>query len=213
MNVFQKSGIGTSLKRKVYDDVFTDILFGRYKPDTHITEKELVDKYNISKSPIREALIELCNEGVLRSIPRYGYEVIKIGVQDIEEAKEYRIILECGALDRYWDEITNDQIENILRSQNTPARETNILDHWNTNSQFHLDLASTYNNTCIYKALESSLKLMTRAYVQFQMEKWKQPVFIGTSHRHRDVLAFIKEGNKAAALQTLKTDIEEFVIS
>lgn len=213
MDVFQKSGSENSLKRQIYNDIFNDILIGSPQLNTHITEKELVERFNVSKSPIREALIELCNEGVLRSIPRYGYEVIKIAERDVKDARELRIILECGALDRYWDTLTIDQVDVIEKRLEIPQTEVSVLDHWKSNSQFHLDLAATYNNKCLYKSLETSLKLMTRAYVQFQIDKWHQATFLGTSRKHRDLLQHIKEGDKGAAIDALRADIEGFVIN
>ncbi len=208
----QKTGSEVSLKRQIYDQMLNEILVGTYKPDVPFTEKELVEKYNVSKSPIREALIELCTEGVLRSIPRYGYEVIRIADRDIKEAKEYRMILECGGLDRYWDLISVEDIDRMMLAQEPGPDEIDVLDHWNRNSKFHLDLISCYSNSYMYKALESSLRLMTRAYVQFQWDKWRQTKFVGTSRKHRDVLEFIKAGDKTSALKTLRIDIEGFVV-
>ena len=207
-----KTGSEVSLKRQIYDQMLNEILLGTYKPNIPFTEKELVEKYAVSKSPIREALIELCTEGVLRSIPRCGYEVIKIEDRDIKEAKEYRIILECGGLERYWNLIKDEDIERMQKTQDSGLHEIDILAHWNRNSLFHLDLISCYNNSYMYKALEASLRLMTRAYVQFQWDKWRQTKFIGTSRNHRDVLDFIKKGDKESALKTLKLDIEGFVV-
>lgn len=208
----QKSGSDLSLKRQIYDQMLDEILQGTYKPEVPFTEKELVEKFNVSKSPIREALIELCTEGVLRSIPRYGYEVIRIADRDIKEAKEYRIILECGSLDQYWDMISLDAIDRMLATQEPGPGEISVLDHWNRNSRFHLDLISCYNNGYMYRALESCLRLMTRAYVQFQWDRWRQTKFIGTSRKHRDVLNCIKNGEKTSALDILKQDIQGFVV-
>ena len=62
-----------SLKAEIYEAVLSDIIQGIYKQNEIITEKQLIAKYGVSKSPIRDALIELCKEGVLISHPRYGY--------------------------------------------------------------------------------------------------------------------------------------------
>ena len=67
------------------------IFSGEYKPNQILNEKELVEKYGCSKSPIRDALITLCNEGVLRNIPRYGYEVIRLTKEMVEDQGEPRI--------------------------------------------------------------------------------------------------------------------------
>ena len=71
-----------TLKQIVHDEVFKDIIQGMYKPGDIISEVLLTEKFGVSKAPVREALIELCNENVLRSIPRYGYEIIPIRCEE-----------------------------------------------------------------------------------------------------------------------------------
>lgn len=211
-NLFQKGGGENSLKRTIYNEILNDILFGSFEANEHITEKELVERFGVSKSPIREALIELCNEGLLRSIPRYGYEVTPIVEKDVRNARDLRVILECGALDHYWDLVTLEHVEHIMEGQIPPPGKVSVLEHWGRNSRFHLDLVALYQNEGLYKAVEGALKLMTRAYVQFQVDVWRQSEFVGTARRHRDMLTFIQEGDKVRAIEILRTDIESFVI-
>ena len=46
---------------------------------------------------MREALIELCNEGILRSIPRLGYQIIPVTQKDIANSTELRLLIEMNA--------------------------------------------------------------------------------------------------------------------
>ena len=66
------------LTAKVYEAVYSDIINGSIKPGDIITEGLLIKQFGVSKSPVREALIALCNEDILRSIPRLGYMVVPI---------------------------------------------------------------------------------------------------------------------------------------
>lgn len=202
---------GLSLKQNVYNQLFSDILSGIYGPETVITEKELVERFGISKSPIREALIELCNEKILRAIPRYGYEVLKITERDIREAKEARLILETGALSANFDKITNDDIERLRQLLETDSNEEmDIVKHWQKNSNFHLALMRIYENQFLAQMLESSLNFMTRAYVQYQFNRYRQTKFQGRSMRHRELLDAIKNGEKEKAIAILSADIGAF---
>ena len=85
-----------SLKAEIYEAVLSDIIQGIYKQNEIITEKQLIAKYGVSKSPIRDALIELCKEGVLISHPRYGYEVVRINEKEIRDVVDFRILIETG---------------------------------------------------------------------------------------------------------------------
>ena len=48
------------LKDKVYQGIYDDITNGVYKPNEILTESRLIEQFSVSKSPVREALIELC---------------------------------------------------------------------------------------------------------------------------------------------------------
>ena len=89
-----------NLKKKVYDDVLRAIIEGEYSAEDIISEAMLIEKYNVSKSPVREALVQLCGENVLKSIPRCGYMVVKLTGGDIENILDYRMAFESGCSDR-----------------------------------------------------------------------------------------------------------------
>ena len=66
-----------TLKDQVYDALFSDIINGIYSTDTILTEKFLMEKYNVSRAPIREALSQLTGTLILSSIPRQGYKILQ----------------------------------------------------------------------------------------------------------------------------------------
>ena len=51
-----------TLKEQVYNQIFDDIAQGKYQANDILTESKLMEKYQVSKSPVREALIELCKD-------------------------------------------------------------------------------------------------------------------------------------------------------
>ena len=100
-----------TIKDQVYTSIFEDIIKGKYSSGEILKEKELIERFNVSKSPVREALVQLCSEGVLISRPRFGYEIVRLTRRDIEDILKYRSILEGGALNCSINNITADQID------------------------------------------------------------------------------------------------------
>lgn len=202
-----------SLKAQIYTRIFEDIIRGEYGPEDVLSEKALVEKFCVSKSPVREALIELCKEGVLRSIPRYGYEVLRITERDVEEIRGYRLILECGCLEFYWGMLTFERVEElqaILDRDYGEIVQRGVLDHWSRNIDFHLALMSCYNNQYLYCNLQSALRVMTRAYAQFFWDRWHRTVIFSSADLHHKLLRNIREGDKKGALDCLRRDISGF---
>ena len=145
-----------NLKKKVYDDVLQSIVRGEYSADDIISEGMLIEKYNVSKSPVREALVQLCSENVLKSIPRCGYMVVKLTESDINDILNFRMAFESGMLTQIIDNISEDQLKE-LRDRRYVHGEEAVKDfwlHWEYNKRFHLRLMSFTNNRFAYLSLE-----------------------------------------------------------
>ena len=86
-----------SIKETIYASVLKDILDGAYPQDAVINEKTLMEEFGVSKAPVREALVQLCSEGFIKNIPRFGYQLVSITPSEIVEMVEYRKVIELGA--------------------------------------------------------------------------------------------------------------------
>ncbi|MEA4912892.1 MAG: GntR family transcriptional regulator, partial [Oscillospiraceae bacterium] len=89
-----------SLKDMVYHKIIELIISGELRCDDIITENQMIERFSVSKSPVREALIQLCYEEVLRSIPRCGYQIVQITPKNIRDLVELRCILELSSLQK-----------------------------------------------------------------------------------------------------------------
>ncbi|MDD2574176.1 MAG: GntR family transcriptional regulator [Firmicutes bacterium] len=202
-----------TLKQQIYSSIFQEIIEGKYLPGDIMSENALVEKFNVSKSPVREALIELCNEQVLRCIPRYGYEVVSLTESDVKNIQEFRQILECSCLEKNWSYFTPEQIAKIehLAHHSPDDKELNAISQWESNAAFHLALASCYNNKYIYEALKKSINILTRAFAQFYWDKWRKarlPYYDNTQHKL--IVKYIKADDKEKALSYLYKDLDKF---
>ena len=102
-----------NLKKKVYDDIMRAIIEGEYAADEIISEGMLIEKYGVRKSPVREALVELCSENVLKSIPRCGYMVVRLTRSDIDDILSYRTAFEAGMLWQTINDISQEQLAEL----------------------------------------------------------------------------------------------------
>lgn len=83
-----------TLKDHVYQYIAQQISKGELVPGEKINENEICRELNISRTPVREALIQLSSEGVLESLPRKGFVIKQMG--ESEARQLYQVI---GALD------------------------------------------------------------------------------------------------------------------
>lgn len=202
-----------SLKDIVYQSILNGIFTDEYKPNQIINEQELVQKFGYSKSPIREALVALCNEGILRNFPRFGYQVVSLNREDFAKILNYRFILEGGYLRQTFSSITEQDLEKLRRIDLLCHEDTDsIWTHWEANTSFHLKLLSFANNEYAYQELERSMNILKRAYAQFYWQTWDRSHASVDIKHHTDIINSIGSGNLKQTLVYLKRDLEDFCI-
>jgi DNA-binding GntR family transcriptional regulator len=86
--------VRSSLAESTYASLREDILTGRRRPETLLLEHELAAQYGVSKTPIREALRLLAQEGWVVVLPRKGYLVRPLRFEDVREIFALRQMIE-----------------------------------------------------------------------------------------------------------------------
>ena len=88
-------GAPTTLKSYVVQRLREAILSGRYKPGDRLNESQLAREFDISRIPIREALIQLQEYGLVMNHERRGMFVTLLSEEDVQRINSLRIILEA----------------------------------------------------------------------------------------------------------------------
>ena len=86
-----------SKRDMVYQEIKRCILVGKFKNNSRITERGLADKLNVTRVPVRESLVQLEQDGLIRKIPSKGYIVENYSAEEFEEALLMRFTIECEA--------------------------------------------------------------------------------------------------------------------
>jgi len=199
-----------TLKEKAFTHVLYGIMNGLYPPDSLLNEKGLCEELSISKSPVREALVDLCSQGILRSIPRHGYEVVRYTEQNIQDIVQYRLLVECGCLEQSFDSITSTQLcvlSDMVEREFTYLSNKDTLVYWNDTLDFHLTLASFAGNEFIFNQLKTALNTLMRAYLQFYWDKWEDHSSLRPSELHLEIVEQIRRRQKKQAIACLEEDI------
>lgn len=113
-NIFSKSK-KQLLSEKIHDEILEMIIKNATDEDMVLNEGRLMEVFQVSKAPVREALIKLCAEGVLQSVPRYGYLVIRQQEKDKREVSRMRVLLELEALKEGYEEIIQYHLPELLQ--------------------------------------------------------------------------------------------------
>src|SRR4051794_25515810 len=84
-------------RRAIVGSLLVDVFQGRLRAGQHLVTQELADRFGVSHTPIREALIALAGIGILDLLPNRGAVVRRVTARDVSEICQVRRVLECEA--------------------------------------------------------------------------------------------------------------------
>jgi DNA-binding GntR family transcriptional regulator len=87
-----------TLSSEIIDRLRDEILKGAIVPGTKLRADDLKSKFNVSLTPVREALMRLASEGLVIAEDQRGFRVAPISRENLKEVNALRITLECMAL-------------------------------------------------------------------------------------------------------------------
>ena len=201
------------LTSMVYERVYSSIINGEITGNDILTESGLVSQFSVSKSPVREALILLCEEGVLKSIPRMGYKVMQILPGQVEDLTEARCALEPFLLKKAWDHIGKAELakleKHLVASKQDELVNTTVLANWERNSAFHMMIAGFAKNDYLLSMLDRTLRTCARAAAQYFFHIRNIPP--GDHDLHDDMMEALRSHDLERALGILDEDIHQIV--
>lgn len=197
-----------SLKEKVYQGIYDDVTNGVYMQNDILTEWMLIEKYNVSKSPVREALIELCKDGIIKSIPRMGYQVTPITLKEVLDILEFRVDIEVSGLRKIYNQIGMEDIRELERLASKHRNEADMVvsRNWSRNYEFHTFLYSLNGNACGSEILKQIIKRSSRYVSQYFRSAW-QKESESRGKYHAAVIEQLRQGDLETACCMLEKDI------
>ena len=204
-NIFSKSK-KQLLSEKIHDEILEMIIKNATDEDMVLNEGRLMEVFQVSKAPVREALIKLCAEGVLQSV------VIRQQEKDKREVSRMRVLLELEALKEGYEEIIQYHLPELLQQIegiNGAKQIDDVWAIWEDNCEFHLQLASYSKNRLLLRYLQETMDRQKRIYAQQAWESQKTLKAIFNDNSHKRIWKELSNHNLEQALQCLEKDISQ----
>jgi len=189
-----------TLAQQVYQQLKTDIIHGVFQPGEAINEKVLAHRYEGSRTPVREAIMRLQQESLLRLVPQKGYFVSHLTIHELNEMYEYRAELEgfCAELAarRWTDGALVQRLAEIAQAQYKTEDRKSYEYFIEADTEFHVGIAQLTHNRLLVRAVKD---------VRCQMERIMfASIDIGyygevPAREHSDIVEAIRKRDPASA--------------
>ncbi len=124
----------------IYDDLKDQIIFLRLKPGEEISQAEISESFDVSRSPVRDALMRLRSEGLVVMRPQRGCWVSKIDLSRVDDECFFRLALEKSVIDRYREYMKSSDItrlEYFIDLQKEAAEAGDTVAFYNADDDMH----------------------------------------------------------------------------
>jgi DNA-binding GntR family transcriptional regulator len=211
-----RSATGAATKRHargtgathVYDRLREEILNLRIEPGTFLDETELADRFRLSRSPVREALIRLSAEGLVQTLRNRSPVVASFDISAVSSYVDaielmYRVTTRLAALNR-----TDAQLEAIRTARKVHAAavaRNDIINVISANRDFHAAIADAAGNsffaTWVRTLLDQGQRIL-RLHVRALGDRPTSKAL----GEHEAIVAAIEKGDPDAAEEAARRD-------
>lgn len=196
------------LRDQLVNNLRSDVLSGFYKPGDAIRQEEVVARYQVSRTPVREALIELENEGLLVRLPNRGTRVAQQVPDSIHELLiPIRRIVETYALRICFSNLTEKDFANwdeILERMKLACEASDYAALVQEDIAFHRYLVERAGEPSLLK-IWSTIVGQMRDYFLRSHKEYKD--LMSVYREHAAIAKTFQQGDEQAAIEYLASRI------
>ena len=188
-----------SLKEQVYEYLRGQLGKGEILPGSSINMDETCHKLGVSRTPLRDALLQLEMEGFVSILPRRGVIVNHLTLQDIKNYYEIIGALESAALMADFERVKETQIQKMY-ALNAEMKQAIDKDDFNKYYQKNLLFHDVFLNRCENKNLVKIVNTLKRRLYDFpRQEGFVKQWEVTSIDEHQELVRLIEEGKKEQA--------------
>jgi DNA-binding GntR family transcriptional regulator len=147
-----------SLTDRAYNDIKFRIITCRYRPGEVLSEAAISGDLNIGRTPVHQAIHRLMNDGLISILPRKGVMVTPVGVEEVMEIIDVRLVNECYCARLaavHASQIELQELRTILKAAESLINKRDVQEMMLLDRKFHETLANAAKNTVLTEVLRN----------------------------------------------------------
>lgn len=145
------------LRDKAYERIKRAIILGNYAPGSMLYESAVAESLEMSRTPVREALMRLSEEGLVKNLPNSGLLVAVPTLKEIEEIFDLRLCLERYVVAEVFSRgipLRLSALRDRIESQQESLQRGELWEFFDANHQFHIELVKLLGNQTLVEVMQ-----------------------------------------------------------
>lgn len=129
------------------------------EPGTDVSVQKLSERYGVSRTPVREAVVRLQQSDLVEIYPQRKTVVSKINIDRIHEEWFIRTTLESGVVDEFirnCSELVADTLQELIHKQKRYLNKEHFMEFYSKDNRFHQLIFETAKETLSWKTIENT---------------------------------------------------------
>ena len=159
-------GERTSLRERVAESLRAALVSGRMVPGTTYSIPVLAEQFGVSATPVREAMLDLVNEGIMAAVPNKGFRVVELSDEELDQITELRRLLEVPTVSALAGRLDTETLEDLHRRAEAVracATKGDVVGYVEADRDLHLALLRAAGNDRLVE-LVGRLRDQSRLY-------------------------------------------------
>ena len=202
-NITNSNSFGSLLRSQVYEYLRTELKEENLKPGMFVSINQIMKNLGLSRTPLRDALLQLQTEGFVTFLPQRGIQINELSQQDIEYMYEMLGALDSRVLLSVFPRIGTSEIEK-MKKLNQQMRENisdfNFSRYWDLNTAFH----NTYLNLSSNAPILKQINIIRQRLFEFGKKDWSRKMREMNHSEHRTMIELFEKGNAIEAADYMR---------
>jgi DNA-binding GntR family transcriptional regulator len=199
-----------SLRHQVAHALRAALVAGQMRPGVVYSAPGLAEQFGISATPVREAMLDLANEGLVEAVRNKGFRVTELTDKDLDDITHVRLLIEVptvGEVARQCDETMAAAVEELrplAREIERHAVEPDLIKYVEADRRFHLSLLALAGNEALVDVVRG-LRARSRLYgLQALAERGE---LRASAAEHEQLVDLVIAGDAEAAADLMRRHI------
>ncbi len=200
------------LRDVVFNTLRDEILYGRLKPGERLMEISISERLGVSRTPVREAIRRLEQEGLVDMYPRRGAQVSGVTEKSLADVLEARKTLETFTVNASCSRITKGQLESLKEANDAFKEATlskDVAKIAEADERFHQIIIEAAGNEKIAETLNNLKEQLFRYRYEYIREAKDYSHLV---EDHKMLISAIEAAKSDLAVEIIKLHIEQQTI-